>query len=133
MDKYDLVQELWNNFKRIHEIQLELKAYFQDRALKEANFSIGEVVCVFDENKQLGEGIVANIFHGLNYSWDAFTIKKYIENPEKYMKAMKDIRYNVKAIKKGGGISERNAFGRGSYCDENSENAQYYSHLKKKP
>ena len=126
MYKYELIKELWNNYQREYEIQKELIAYFEEKAKADAIFKIGEVVDIFDEDVRLGSCIVNRIFHGLNYGCDAFYVKDYVENPEKFQEMLSDIRYNVKAIKKDGKMSDRNAFQRVSYGHKKGQYSRPY-------
>lgn len=126
MNKYELIQELWKNYQREHEIQKELMAYFDKKASTDATFKIGEVVDIYDEDVRMGSGIVNGIFHGLNYGWDAFYVKEYVENPQKFQEMLSDIRYNVKAIRKDGRMSERNAFQRASYGHKKGKYSRLY-------
>lgn len=126
MEKYELIKELWSNYQRQYEIEKELIAHFNELATRDALFKIGEVVDIFDEDVRLGSGIVNKIFHGLNYGWDAFYVKDYVEHPEKFEEMLTDIRYNVRAIKKDGTMSDRNAFQRTSYGHKKGKYSRPY-------
>lgn len=124
--KYELIQELNSLLIRAHEIEMELRTYFNSYAIANSEFKANEIVKVFEDGKHVGNGIVNRRFHGLNYSWDAYEIKKYCENPKEFEKELKNIRYNIKAIKKDGTMSERNFKSRSSYGIKTSEHDDHY-------
>ena len=125
----ELMEELYGHHQRIFHIEKMLRTFFHEKALRESEFSIDEIVEVVSENdKLLGEGIIDGIFHGMNYGFEPHEIKKYLENNEKYNERAKEIRYKVRAIKKDGSKSNRSAFGRSSY----SSNKTLYSPYKRK-
>lgn len=128
-NKYELVKELWSIQQRQFAIGKELYEHFNKYAVDNAEFQIGEKVEVWSDKEYVMDGIISGVFHGINYSWEGFVTKKYVEKPESYTEEIKNIRYKVKAIKKDGTISERNANGSSSY-GSNPENA--YNYIKKK-
>src|ERR1044072_1983522 len=112
----DKIKEIAELFKRKDALLAELTQYinekseelriFKDEDVVEVVNSKGDVVCV---------GIVVGAFSWASVCLQPFELIEYARNPEKFEKDLKEIRYNVKALKKDGTKSERNAGGRASY------------------
>lgn len=125
----DKIKEIVELFKRKDCLLAELRLLINEKGKELRILKDGDIVEIINTKGEVKcEGIVAGAFSWASIS-QPFEFFEFARKPEKFEKALHEIRYNVKAIKKDGTISERNADGRASYTTSVSRH-DYYIRLK---
>lgn len=104
MEGFELIKELYEIECRKREILALLQDIKKKSLEANAEFKVGETVNYHTPFSLIPtKGIVSKII--LNPSIEEPALKRYIESPSLYDKAMVDFVYSVNKIKKDGGMS----------------------------
>jgi hypothetical protein len=116
MNKYTEIKELADIIRRRYDLRKEIMDFIQMKTEEMRVFKDGDIVEVIShDGKYKCDGIIDGAFSWLLRSLEDYQILEYATDLGKYEKTLYEIRYKVKAIKKDGTKSERNADGRSSY------------------